>query len=320
MRKTKKGQRLNLEPHLDAGESAFFERELTHIRAQTYDVKYPDTKFRTLLPIDHSVDPGAEAIVYQQFDEVAQAKILASYADDLTGVEIKGREFSSTIKGLGNKFSYSIQEVRAAAMAKRSLTPKKASAARAAHERKMERIAAVGDTATGLLGLLNQANTLTYEVENGEGGTADWDDKTPDEILRDLFGIVLYMVEQTRGVEKPDTLLLPVHALGKIRTTRLNDISETTILEEFLARNGYVRNVEDWDWLSEAGADGSDRMVLYRRDPSKLQFVIPQEFEQFPPQARGLSFDVPCHSRTGGVTCEYPMSICYGDGIRAARG
>lgn len=306
--------RLNLAPHLDAGESAFFERELAHIRPQTYDVKYPDVKFRQLLPIDYSVDAGADSIVYQQFDEVAQARIIASYADDLPVAEVKGKEFSSLIKGIGIAFHYSMQEIRAAAKAGRALTPKKAIAARGAIERLLERIAAIGDTATGLKGLLNQPSALTYTVPSGVGGVT-WALKTPDEILADLNGIVQYIVDQTNEVESPDTIVMPPGQLGLIRTLRLNDLSETTVLEYFLSKNGRVKNVESWSRCDAAGANATDRMCAYSRNPEKLQMVIPLEFTQHPPQPVGLKFEVPTEARTGGVTCEYQMSIAYGDGI-----
>ena len=55
-------------------------------------------------------------------------------------------------------------------------------------------------------------------------------------------------------------------------------------------------------------------MVAYQRDPMVLQLEIPQEFEQFPPQARGLSFVVPCHARIGGVHMHYPLAVAYMDG------
>jgi hypothetical protein len=42
---------------LDAAESAFFERELDHIKAQTYDIKYPMLKARQFVPVSPSWRP-----------------------------------------------------------------------------------------------------------------------------------------------------------------------------------------------------------------------------------------------------------------------
>ena len=125
------------------------------------------------------------------------------------------------------------------------------------------------------------------------------------------------IVTTTKEVEQPDTMLLPLAQYGLIATTPMSptNASNVTILEFFLRTNPYIKMVEPWYALTGAGAGGFDRMVVYRRDPDALMLVIPQEFEQFPPQQRGLEFLVPCHARCGGVQTPYPLSICYADHI-----
>jgi hypothetical protein len=56
-------------------------------------------------------------------------------------------------------------------------------------------------------------------------------------------------------------------------------------------------------------------MVCYRKDPNVLELIVPQEFEQFPPQERNLEVVINCHMRCGGVVCYYPLAISFGDGI-----
>ena len=60
-------------PKLDAAENLFFARELEHVRAKSYDIKYADRKIRQLVPVDNSVDPGAEVVTYSQYDRVGVA-------------------------------------------------------------------------------------------------------------------------------------------------------------------------------------------------------------------------------------------------------
>ena len=77
-----------------------------------------------------------------------------------------------------------------------------------------------------------------------------------------------------------------------------------------------ITDVDFWHKLDLADAAGTGpRMVTYQRDPEVLELVIPQEFEQFPPQARNLAFVVPCHARVGGVVVYYPLAIVYTDGL-----
>jgi hypothetical protein len=119
----------------------------------------------------------------------------------------------------------------------------------------------------------------------------------------------------TKNVEKPDTMLLPIDLYAYVATTPLQSGSDTTILTFFLKNSPWVKQVEPWEKLSTAGSGSTNRMVVYKRDPSKLQLVIPQEYEEFPPVPKGLTADIACHARIGGVRCFYPMSVVYADGV-----
>lgn len=302
--------------HMDAAESAFLDKQLNVIRAKTYDIKYPQLKAREFIPVDNSLPPGAETVTYHQYDAVGQARLLASYAGDLPRADVYANQFTSQIRGIGASYGYNIQEVRAAQLAGTPLEQRKANAARRAVEEKIEALAKTGDSANGLGGFLNASGVTTYTPpSDGTGASAEWDDKTPDQIVRDMHGIAKKIVEDTKEMEVPDTLLLPLSSYGKVATTRMGDGSDATILDFFLKTSPYIKTVMPWQALETAGANSTKRMVAYRRDPDVLQLVIPQEFEQFPPQQRGLEIVTPCHARCGGVVVYYPLAIAFGDGI-----
>lgn len=302
-------------PHLDASESIFFTRELESVRAKAYDTKFAMFKARLFIPVTNEDDPGAETIVYEQYTEVGMAKIITNYASDLPRADVKGKEFRSPVRSIGDSYGYSLQEIRAAALAKKPLEVRKANAARRGIEQEIERIARTGDSANGLLGMLNQPNATAYTILNGVSGHPDWARKTPDEIIRDLGGIVTTIVTTTKEVEIPDTILLPTTQYNYIATTRMGDGSDVTILKFFLGSNPYIKNIFPWQALDTAGSGSTTRMVAYRRDPDALQLVIPQEFEQLAPQQENLTTVIPCHARIGGVILYYPLSMAYGDGI-----
>lgn len=301
--------------NLDASESAFLSRSLEQMRAQTYDIKLLQLKAREFLPTDNSINPGAEVIRYAQYSSVGVAKIIANYADDVPRADVQAAEFTSKIRGLASSYGFSIQEVRAAQYAGTPLEQRKANAARRSIEEKIDAIAQTGDSKHNLLGMLNQTNTTTYTVPNGASGAATFASKTPDEVVADLHGIANGIVSSTKGSEQPDTLILPIAQYTAIATRRMGDGSDTTILKFFLAASPFVKNVEHWHALTAAGANGTDRMVCYRKDPDAIQLVMPQEFEQFPPQLDGFETVTNCHARTGGVIMYYPLSMSYGDGI-----
>lgn len=300
--------------NMDADTGAFLSKQLEHIRGQLYDLKMARLKARELIPVDGSVPSGARTLTYRQFEMLGLAKILGNYSDDIPRANVVAREFTSKIRGLASSYGYSLEDARAAMMAGVPLDQKDAMAARRAIEEQIDTIARSGSTKHGLLGFLNQPNVSAYTVANGAGGTALWADKSPDEIVDDLNGIANFVVETTKEVEIPDTIIVPVAQFGRL-TKRMGDGDSTTILRHFLASNPYIKAVIPWSACKAAGAMATDRMVCYRRDPECLSLVIPQEFEQLPPQAKGLEVVTNCHARCGGVVFTYPLSAAYGDGI-----
>ncbi len=311
--------------NLDDNESAFFARELETIKAKTFDVKYPALKAMTMIPVSTDAGSGAESITYQQFNQVGVMKIIANYADDLPRADVFGKEFTSKVFSLGGSYGYNIQEIRNAQMAGRPLTARKATATRKADDQAVNRIGWFGDASHGLLGFLNQPNVPSAIVAVGTTtGNLKWDGATPKnpaEILDDMNNAVTRIIDITLGVEVPNTMLLPVAQHRKIATTRLADGTDTTIKEFFLKNNpeisfmDWVNELKDVDPAPSGGAAPTDIGLTYDRSPEVLTLEIPQPFEQFPAQERGLEFLVPAHSRIGGVIVYYPLAIDIMEGI-----
>jgi hypothetical protein len=299
--------------NLDAQESAFFARELEQIKSRTYDIVYPDLKGRMFVPASQEpADPGAETITYQQFDRFGMAKMIANYADDLPRVDVAGKEFTTPVRSLGASFGYNLQEVRASTRARKNLPQRKANAARQVIEEKLDELIAIGDSVTGLVGFLNNANVPTASVVG-----AVWSVKATvdaEDILFDINDAVGDMLALTKGREMPDTVLVPVEQYTILAQTRLVD-RDRTLLEHFLASNPWIKSVEHWYRLDGAGVGGTDRMVVYKKSPDKLFYEIPQDFEMLNIQENGLEFVTPCHARSGGVIIPYPLSVSYRDGI-----
>jgi len=302
--------------HLDANESVFFLRELDFVKSKSYDVQYPELKARTLIPVSFEAGAGAETITYEQYDQVGMAKIVSSYADDLPRADIKGKEFTARVRSLADSYGYNIQEVRAAKMAGKPLEQRKSNAAKRAMMQKEDSIAALGDADHGLIGFVNHPNISSTTLPNdGTGASTLWANKTPAQIIRDLNKVANFIVENTKEVELPNTLLLPVEKYNYIASTPIGDNADKTILKFFLDNSPYIKEVIPWNKLKAAGAGGLDRMIAYDKNPEKLTLEIPQDFEQLDVEQRGLEFLVPCHSRCGGVIIYYPLSVAYADGL-----
>lgn len=304
----------------DAKYTAALDFQLEQLKTQTYDIKYPELKGRTLVPVDTSVDPGAETVAYFQWDEFGMADIISNYADDLGMVDALVEKFFTPVHSLGKAYQYSIQDLRRAAMAGNQLDVRRARACRRAIERKIDDLAAIGDGPAKLYGLLTHPNVPVLTAASDGTGTT-WVQgralpKAPNLIQKDMHTCITTIWSTTFEVHQPNTVILSTQEYGYISQTPVSDVNQTTILKAFLANNPYISNMDFWYKLDKANAAGTGpRMLVYQRDPEILELVIPQDFEQFPPQARNLSFVVPCHARFGGVVIYYPLALIYMDGI-----
>ena len=307
--------------NLDANESAFFARELEHIKTRTYDILYPEYKATRLIPVSTDAGPGAESIVYQQYDAVGVMKIIANYADDLPRADVKGKEFLSPVRSLGGSYGYNVQEVRNAQQAGKPLNTRKAAAERQAYEQSVNKIAwfasATDGVYGGLTGLLYNPNVTKTTPTYGAWISTP---RTAAEILIDMNAAVNDTISLTKGVEIPDTMLLPLDEHGHVNTMPRSTNSDLTVLEYFKRNQPgvsveWVNELADVDPKPSGPAGPSNLMVTYSKRSEKLTLELPQLFEQFPAQERGLEFIVPAHGRIGGVIIYYPLSVNIVEGI-----
>lgn len=304
--------------------SVFFARELDFVKSQSYDVEYPEFTALSLFPMSSEVDPGAETVTYYSYDKTGLAKIISNYATDLPRADVKGKPTTAIIKSLGDSYGYSIQEMRASRMAGKSLDTRKAESARYQIDYLNNKIAWNGDAETGLKGVLSTDNDVPlYTVANGAKGTTSWADKTEDEILADITGMLKQMATVTKKVEKPDTLVLSSDAYIVIQNKRIEGTA-TTVLKYIQDNIPDIKQIVSCPELDAdsvetnpyaAASDGEAVALLFKNDSRKLSIENPLPFMQYPIQTQGLEVVVPCEARTAGAMIYYPMSLLIAVGV-----
>jgi hypothetical protein len=290
----------------DAG--LFLDRQLEYIRPQVFEVEYADIKYPTILPVTAEAGPGSQTFTYRIMDATGDFKLISDAADDLPRADVSQTEKSINIRSFGGSFGYTVQELRAAQMANLSLEQRRATAVRRAYEEKVESVAMFGEGSVSLAGFFNNA-TVDVIAANKWFSTVGI---TAQEMLEILNEGVSAIISGSNMKEQPDTILMPYEDYNTVSTTRNSDSSDVTVLEYFLRTNPFIRNVEPINQLAAANSSlAKNRLVVYKRDPQKVQLHIPQPLELFPPQQRGLEFIVPAHARVGGVALYYPKSVKY---------
>lgn len=288
----------------------FLERQLEYIRPQVFEIQYADIKYSTILPVTSEAGTGAQTFTYRIMDSTGEFRLLADAASDLPRADISQVEKSINIRSFGGSFGYTVQELRAAQMANIALEQRRAAAVRRAYEEKVESVALFGESTVGLAGFFNNSSVDIVAADKWFT-TVSITAQEMNELLN--YGVSA-IINGSKMKEQPDTILLGYEDYNKVSTTRNSDSSDVTVLEYFLRTNPYIRNVEPINQLTKGNNGGklnTSRMVVYKRDPEKVQLHIPQPLELFPAQQRGLEFIVPAHARVGGVALYYPKSVIY---------
>jgi len=309
-------QTLSAHPmRLDRGESAFFAREVEHIKSRTYDMKLRELKAFSLIPISNEAGPGVTEITFRRYTGVGFAKIIADYAKDFPRVDVYGVEDTVKVKAIGDSYGYNIKEIRMSAKTGKALDQRRAATARRAHDEMANKLALISNPAIGTRGLIDYPGITEATIpSDGTGGSSSWVNKTDDQISRDIDILFDTVIVSTSNREVPDTLLLPLENYRILGNRRLSG-TDTTLLKYIMENKPWIKKIDWIHELSGAGAGKTNRAMVGVFDEEHITFEIPQPFEQFDAQQDGMEYEIPCHSETAGVIIYYPMAFAYVDGI-----
>lgn len=309
---------------MDSAQVLTMARQLEQVLTQTYDIRRPDMKARSVIPVDTRISSGAETWTYRTYEMSGAAKIIHNYSGELPDGDVKGSETAQKLISIGAAYHYSIQDMRAAAFAGQPLDAMKARAVRYAMERKLEKLAALGDSATGLVGLTNAPGIQTSTQQSS--GT--WKSQIQTNLAAAVAAIIqdvnqmrsdIFLNSQgVHGAPGTLSLLLPLAEYNLLNTNARSLTFTTDNILQYIVNMCQLKDADYWNELNTA-ADGTNGLVMmYERSPDILSLVISQEFEQFAPQAKNLAFMVPCHMRTGAVQVRYPKAVTKMTGVAVA--
>ena len=248
----------------DATFTAMFARQLEYFYTWTADIEFPELRARQLIPVDTEVPSGADYFTYRMYDLAEKGSILHNYAkNSFPEADVFGDEFKQAIKAIGSKYSYSVQDMRAAAMSGVPLEAKKASSARYGIEKRLEQIAAYGDAGTNLYGITN-APSVNVGTKVSPVGTwlqqitaaiaAGTLPQTSQAIYEDVANMANTIFTSTLGIHKPTTLILPTPAYAVLATTPWSPVyRDESILQFLLKSSPWLEEIVDWPYLNALG-------------------------------------------------------------------
>lgn len=299
----------------------FLVSQVSHIEATVWARRYPAITYSEFVPVDLSANPWAPTVTYYSTDMVGSAKWGSALGQDFPFAETDAAKHETGVHMALIGYKYNLEEINQARMLGRNLPDERASAARRAYEEHVQRVAYFGDTSKGFKGLTNYTGVTTIAAPNGAATSPLWVNKTPNEILADINGIVAGIYISSNTVEMADTVLLPLAGFSHISVTPVSANTTMTILEYIKANNIYTAttgrplNIRAMRELDGAGAGGTKRAIAYSKDPEVLKMHVPQPLLFLPPQMVLLDAIVPGYFRLGGLDVRRPGAMRYLDGI-----
>lgn len=293
--------------HFDANETAMFQRGLESIKAQAFDVLYAPFKGRSVAPVASDTDPYADAIVYQSYDMVGEAKIVSNYADDLPLADMIASESTRRLVTIADAYHYSLLDLGKMARG-RPLPEGRAQAARRAIEQKLEKVIALGSSPHNIPGM-----TAYPSVPVVAGIGPAWTGATTTQILTDIRALVSSVTTGTQNVHTVNKMIVP-NSVYEILSFKLIDNTSMSILTWLRDPANMGLTVESWEVFATAGVGSTTRIMVGQFDASICRTEIAQELKVEPGQADNLAVKFPMHLRTAGFVINYPLAFAYMDG------
>ena len=233
-------------------------------------------------------------------------------------MSVIGKQFTTPIRGHGNSFTISNQEIRAGAAANRPLKPRLNAASRRGYEQIVDNTAWLGDGSynfRGLTGLIYNPNITVSSAPNGT-----WASATADQKIADVNFAINNVRVVSKDVEQVNTVLMNVNNLTDIASTPRSSTSDTTILQ-FLKNNhpgvvfDSVAKINALDPKPSGGAGPVDILLAFKSDPDTLTLDIAMEYTMNNPQDRNLAQVITTEGRLAGVIVYYPLAVHVVEGL-----
>lgn len=302
---------------------------LGFVTDQTYNiateierVEYPGIDINDLMVVNTQGDPWANGITTYTLDGNGQAYWYAGGANTMPLAEVsKGRtDFPFEMGALGYEFN--LEEVNKARVAGINISDEKAYYARQGAEQFIYYVGLIGDNVRGIKGLINNTSITQGTVApTGTGSSSLWANKTPDQIIADVNGLIVAPFNASNQILMSDTLLLPFTAMQSLETRTMPNTTETVLSfikknNSYTLRTGQELRIRGLRELETAGSGGTRRMIAYSRSNRVVKFHMPMPFQFLQVWQNGpMNWLVPGIFRIGGTDWIRPASAVYADGF-----
>ena len=303
---------------------AFLVGQLQHLESEVYRKPYAHIRYPELVPVDTSANPYVQGVTYFSADGYGQASFIGRGGEDFPLVSTTRDKHSVLVESLGSSYEYNMFDLESARLLGQDLNADNVNLVRRVMEEKIDSIVLNGEADLSWDPLWSKTGVSKIDLAAGTSTHEEWDQKTGNEIVKDVNRMQNTIYEATKQVIMPDTLILPPSAYAYIVTTPINDTSDTSIYNYLLRATIYtaetgnpilIRGVHGFE---DAGASKVGRAMMYARNPSVLKLHLPMPVRFLPLfQKTPTTWQHAAIFRTGGLEIRMPHAMIYADKVTA---
>ena len=147
------------------------------------------------------------------------------------------------------------------------------------YQMNIDQMVYVGSTDVSQTGLFNNSGVTVTNAPNGASASPLWSSKTPAEILADVNAILTNSWIASGYALAPTSLRLPPAQFAQLASTIVSSAGNQSVLS-YLSQNAISNNINGSPldiapskWLVGAGAGGTNRIVAYTNDESRVSLL-----------------------------------------------
>lgn len=232
-------------------------------------------------------------------------------------------ERTQNIELLAAKYGLNFTEEHHAEYAGRNLKAEQIELATQAIYNRQDDLGYYGELGFNIYGFTNQPNVHQFSLPaDGAGGTTFWDNKTAEQILRDMQQIVYSASRRTRWAYHTTHLAIPSEVWEILAFTILSGLNSTsTVLSAFLTNqqvlgggHGKVEIVLA-PGLSTAGPGGTPLVVAYNPHERNIGVLETPGVDSRQPRESVEGWSGMFYKYVGGIALLQPLSMTYVTGL-----
>jgi hypothetical protein len=295
----------------DSDAFAYLTSQLAHIEKTIWERKYTPIIYDELVPVSNEAGEWDKSVEVHYMDGITEGKFIGSDGDDMPFARATTGRDLLPIKYAGIGYEYTLEELRQSAYLQMPLDARLGMQARRGYEEHVQRTCFLGDAARGLEGLLN------HSVVGTAAAATTWAvalSTSVDALLTLVNEPINAIITGTNGIEIPDRMLIPISQFNLLATTRLNTVSDQTVLEYIRLKNAATARTKiplDIRPLPQL----TGKAVVYSSSPEVMVMHIPLPLRFVAPQTVNLKVRIPGEYKLSGVEMRYPGAVIYRTGI-----